>query len=171
MYHSFLIHSSELKFLKVCKPTEPTFLRNVQFSHLVMSDSLQPHGQQHTRLPCPSPTPRACSSLRPSSGAIQPSHFIGDDIQPSHPLSFPSFPASGSFPISRFFAWGGHRNGVSALASVLSMSIQDWFPLGCTGLISLQSKGLSRSFLIPQSKSINSSVLNFLYESPTLTNF
>ena len=89
------------------------------------------------------------------------------------PFSFhlQSFPASESFPMSWFFASGGQRIEISPSASVLSMSIQDWFPLGWTGLISLQSKGLSRSFLIPQSKSISSSVLNFLYESPTLTYF
>ena len=110
---------------------------SVQFSSSVMSDSLQPHGQQQTRLPCPSPTPRACSSLCPSSGAIQPSHFIGDDIQPSHPLSFPSFPASGSFPISRFFVWGGHHNGVSKSFSISPLNEysglisfrMDWFDL------------------------------------------
>ena len=78
------------------------------------------------------------------------------------------FPASGSFWKSQLFAWGGQSIGVSASASVLPMNIQDWFPLGLTGLISLQSKGLSRVFSKPQLKSINSLVLSFLY-SPTLT--
>ena len=78
-------------------------------------------------------------------------HWVGDAIQPSHPLSFPSpptlsFPASGSFPMSQFFASGGQSIGVSASTSVLSMNIQDWFPLGWTVWISLQSKGLSRGF-------------------------
>ena len=77
-------------------------------------------------------------------------HWVSDTIQPSDPLSPPSclqsFPASGSFPMSRFFTLGGQRIGPSALASVLSMNSQDWFPLGLTGLISLQSKGVSRVF-------------------------
>ena len=79
-----------------------------------------------------------------------------------------SFPASGSFPMSQLFTSGGLSIGVSAPTSVLTMNIQDWSPLGLTGLISLQSKGLSRVFSNPQFKSINSSVLSFLY-SPTLT--
>ena len=91
-------------------------------------------------------------------------HRVGDAIQPSH-LLFPyppaSLPASGSFPMSQLFVWGSQSIGVSALASVLPMNIQDWFPLEWTGWISLQSKGLSR-------KIINSSVLSFLH-SPTLT--
>ena len=84
-------------------------------------------------------------------------------------LLLPSiFPSSGSFPMSWFFTSGGQSIGVSALASVLPMSIQDWFPLGLTGWISLQSKGLSRVSSTPQFKSINSSALSFLY-SPALT--
>ena len=79
-----------------------------------------------------------------------------------------SFPASGSFPVSQFFTSGGQSIGVPASASVLPMNIQDWFPLRCTGWISLQSKGLSRVFSTPQFKSINSSALSFLY-GPTLT--
>ena len=79
-----------------------------------------------------------------------------------------SFPASGSFPMSQLFASGGHSIGVSASTSVLPMNTQDWSPLGWTGLISLQSKELSRVFSTPQFKSINSSVLSLLY-SPTLT--
>ena len=99
-------------------------------------------------------------------------HRVGDDIQPSHPLSSPSpaflqsFPASGSVPMSQYFASGGQSTEVSASASVLPTNIKDWFPLGWTGLIFLQSKGLSRVF---SNHSINSSVLSFLY-SPTLTN-
>ena len=101
-------------------------------------------------------------------------HGVGDAIQPSHPLSSPlsscpqSFPASGSFPVSQFFTSGGQSIEVSASASVLPMNIQDWFPLGVTSWISLQSKGLSRVFSTPQIKSINSSALSFLYSS-TLT--
>ena len=100
------------------------------------------HGLQHTRLPCPSPTPGACSNSYPSSWwyhATILSSFI--------PFSYlQSCPASGSLPMSQFFASGGQRIGASALASVLPMNIQDWFPLGWTGWISLWSKGLSRVF-------------------------
>ena len=97
-------------------------------------------------------------------------HCVGDAIQPSHPLSSPSppsFPASGSFPMSQLFASGGQSIGVSASASVLPMNTQDWSPLEWTGWISLQSKGLSRVFSNTTVQSINSSVLSFLY-SPTL---
>ena len=103
-------------------------------------------------------------------------HRVGDAIQPSHPLSSPSppafnlsQPASGSFPMSQFFESDCQIIGVSASASVIPMNIQDWFPLGWNGWISLQSEGLSKeSSPTPQFKSINSSVLSFLY-SPTLT--
>ena len=113
---------------------------SVQFSHSVVSDSLQPHGLQHTRLPCTSPTPRAWSNSCPLSQWCHPT------ISSCCPLLLPpqSFPASGSFQTSQFFAWGGQSSGVSASASVLPMNIQDWFPLGWTGWISLQSQGLSR---------------------------
>ena len=116
---------------------------SVQFSHSVVSDSLQPHGLQHARLPCPSPTPRAYSNSCPLSQWCYAT--ISSSVIPfSSPLQ--SFPASGSFPMSQFFAWGGQSIGVSASASVLSMNIQDWSPLGWTGWISLQSKGLLRVF-------------------------
>ena len=93
---------------------------------------LQPHGLQHTRLPCPSPSPRAYSNSCPSSDAIQPSH-------PVFPFSscLQSFPASRSFPISQFFASGGQSTRASASAAVLPMDIQGSFPLGLAGLISL----------------------------------
>ena len=97
-------------------------------------------------------------------------HWVSDAIQPSHPVipfsCLQFFPASGPFLMSQFFTSGGQSIGASA--SGLPMNIQDWFPLGLTGLISLQSKGLSISFPTPQFKSINSLVLSFLY-SPTLT--
>ena len=135
-----------------------------QFGHSVMSDSLRHHGLQYSGLPwwC---YPTISSSIIPFSSCLQP------------------FPASGSFQRSQLFATGGQSIEVSASASVLSMNIQDWFPLGWTGWVSFQSKGLSRVFFdttvffnttIPQSsstpqfKSINSLVLSFLY-SPTLT--
>ena len=108
-----------------------------------MSDSLRPHGLQHTRLPCPSPTPRACSNSCPLSQWCHPT--ISSSVIPfsSH---LQSFLTSGSFPMSQFFASGGQSIGVSASGSVLPMNIQDWFPLRLSGWISLQSKGLSRVF-------------------------
>ena len=112
-----------------------------QFSHSVLCNCLWSHGLQHARPPCPSPTPRVYSNSCLLSGWCHPT--ISSSIVPvSSP--FPSFPASGSFPTSQFFASGGISVGISASASILPMSIQDWFPLGLTGWISLQSKGLSR---------------------------
>ena len=138
---------------------------SVQFSCSVMSDSLQPHGLQPARPPCPSPTPGAYSNSCPLSQWCHPT--ISSSVVPSS--SCPqSFPASGSFPTSQLFAWGGQSIGVSASASVLPMNTQDWSPLGWTGWISLQSRDSQESSPIPQFKSINSSVLSFLY-SPTLT--
>ena len=115
----------------------------VHFSHSEVSDSLQPHGLQDTRLPCPSPTPRAYSDSCPSSQWCHPT--ISSSVIPFS-SRLQSFPASGSFPVSQFFASGGQSIGASASAAVLPMNIQGWFPLGLTGLISLQSKGLSRVF-------------------------
>ena len=115
-------------------------LLSVQFSCSVMSNSLRPHGlQQHARFPCPSPTPGAYSNSCPLSWWCHP--ITSSSVIPfsSH---FQSFPASGSLPVSQFLASGGQGTGISASASVLPMNIQDWFPLGWTGLISLQSKGL-----------------------------
>ena len=108
-----------------------------------MSDSLLPCGLQHTRLPCLSPTPGAYSDSCPLSQWCHPT--ITSSVIPfsSH---LQSFPASGYFPMSQFFASGGQRIGVSASASVLPMDIQDWFPLGWTYWISLQSKELSTVF-------------------------
>ena len=108
-----------------------------------MSNSLQPRRLQHSRLPCASSTPGACSNSWPLSRWCHPT--ISSSV---FPFSFclQSFPASGSFPVSQFFESGGQSVGVSASASVLPVNIQDWFPLGLTGLISLQSKGLSRVF-------------------------
>ena len=108
-----------------------------------MSDSLRPHGLQHPRLPCPSPAPKACSDSCPLSPWSHPT-ILSSVIPFSSCLR--SFPASGSFSMSQFFAPGGQSIGVSASASVIPMTIQDWFPLGLAGLISLQSKGLSRVF-------------------------
>ena len=115
---------------------------SVQFSRSVISNSLQPHGLQHARLPCLSPTPGTCSNSYPSSHWCHPT--ISSSIVPFS--LHQSFPASGSFPVSQFFASGGQSIGASASASVLPMNIQDWFSLGWTGWIFLQSKGLSRVF-------------------------
>ena len=102
---------------------------SVQFSHSVKSDSLQSHGPQHTRLPCPSPTPRAYSNLCSSSRWC---HTTISSSVTTFSIGLQSFPASGSFLRSQFFASGVQSIGVSALASVLPMNIQDWFPLGWT---------------------------------------
>ena len=133
---------------------------SVQFSHSVMSDSLWCYGLQYTRLPCPSPTPGAYSNSCPSCQWCHPT--ISSSVIPFSSC-LPSFPASGSFQMSQFFTSGGQSIG--APASVLPMNIKDWFPLGLTGCISLQSKGLSRVFsnttvqkhqcLIPSRKNIN----------------
>ena len=116
---------------------------SVQFSRSVVSDSLRPHGLQNTRPPCPSPTPGVYSNSCPLSWWCHPT--ISSSVVPFSSC-FQSFPVSGSFPVSQFFASGGQSIEVSASASVLPMNIQDWFPLGWTGWISLQSKGLSRIF-------------------------
>ena len=137
----------------------------VQFDHSLVSNSLRSHGLQHARPPCPSPTPRVYSDSCPLSQWCHPT--ILSSVAPFSSC-LQSFPASGSFQMSQFFTSGGQSIGVSALASVPPMNIQDWSPLGWTGWISLQSKGLLKSSPTPQFKSINSSVLNFLY-GPTLT--
>ena len=114
-----------------------------QFSRSVVSDSLWPHESQHTRPPCPSPTPRAYSNSCPSSCWCHPA--ISSSVVPFS--SCPqSLPASGSFPMSQLFVWGGQSIGVSASASVLPMNTQDWSPLGWTGSISFPSKGFTRVF-------------------------
>ena len=116
------------------------FFNSVQFSCSVMSDSLQRHGLQHTRLPCSLPTPGACSNLCPSCRWCYPTISV---VPFSSCLQ--SFPASGSFLMNQLFKLGSQSIGASASASVLPMNIQDSFPLGLTGLI-FQSKGLSRVF-------------------------
>ena len=129
----------------------------------VMSNCLWPHGLQHTRLPCLSLTYRACPNYGPSSQWCHPT--VSSSVVP---FSCPqSFSASESFPISRPFPSGGHSIGASASASVLPMNIQDWFPLGWTGLISLLFKGLSRVFSTAIQEH-HSLALSLLY-GPTLT--
>ena len=117
------------------------FLHLLLFRRSVVSDSLQPHGLQHTRLPCPSPSPGACSNSCPLSQWCRPT--ISSSVVPFS-FCLQSFPASGSFLMSWLSASGGQSIGASA--SVLLMNLQDWFPLGLISLISLQSKGLSSVF-------------------------
>ena len=119
------------------------FENSVQFSCSVMSDCLWPHGHQHTRLPCPSPTPGVHLNSCPLSWWCHPT--ISSSVVPFSSC-LQSFPASGSFQMNHLFSSGGQSTGVSASTSVLPMNIQDWFPLGLTGWISLQAKGLSRVF-------------------------
>ena len=122
---------------------ETVVLASVQFSRSVVSNSLWPHGLQHARPPCPSPTPRVYPNSCPLSQWCHP--IISPSVVPfsSH---LQSFPASRSFPMSQFFTSGGQSIEVLASTSVLPMNIPDWFPLGWTGWISFQSKGLSRVF-------------------------
>ena len=136
---------------------------SVQFSCSVFSNSLWPHGLQHARLLCPSPTPGACSNSCPLNQSCRPN--ISSSVIPFSCLQ--SFPASGFFPMSQFFAWGGQSIGVSASASVLSMNTQDWSPLGLVGS-PCSPRDSQESSPTPQFKSINSSALSFLC-SPTLT--
>ena len=113
------------------------------FSCSVVSDSLQPHGLQNTRLPCPSPSPEACADSCPMSWWCHST--ISSSVIPFSSC-LQSFPASGCFPMSQLFQSGGHSIGASFSASVLPMNIQGWFPLGLADLISLLPKGLSRVF-------------------------
>ena len=115
----------------------------VRFSCSVVSDSLRPHELQHTRPPCPSPTPRVYPNSCPLSQWCHPT--ISSSVIPFSSC-LQSFPTSGSFQMSQTFTSGGQNTGVSASTSVLPMNTQDWSPLGWTGWISLQSKGLSRVF-------------------------
>ena len=136
---------------------------SVQFSLSIVSDSLPPHWLKHTRPPCPSPTSGACSNSCPSSWWC---HWtISSSVVSSLPQSFS---ASGSSQMRQFFTSGGQSIGVSASASVLPINIQDWFPLGWTVGFPCSPRDSQESSPTPQSKSINSLVLSFLYD-PTLT--
>ena len=127
------------------KKMETIWTLNNQFSSVTQSCPTlwDTNGLQHARPPCPSPTPRVYSNSCSLSRWCHP--VISFSVVPFS-SRLQSFPASGSFPMSQFFPSGGQSIGVSASASVLPMNIQDWFPLGLTGLISLQSKGLLRVF-------------------------
>ena len=132
------------------------------FSRLVVSGSLQPHGLQHARLPCPSLSPRACSNSCPLSQWYHPT--ISSSVITFFCLQ--SFPASGSFQMSRLFASGGQ--GIRAAASALPMNIQGWFPLGLTGWSPCRPRDSQESSPTQQFESINSLALSLLY-GPTLT--
>ena len=152
----------ENNFYRIKNLWKLSLLSSVQFSRSVVSDSLWLHGLQNTRLPCPSPTPGACSNSCPSNQWCHPTS--SSSVVPFSSC-LQSFPASGSFQMSQFFTSSGQSSGDSASASVLPMNIQDQFPLGLTGWISRDSQESSPT---PQFKSFNSLVLSFLY-SPTLT--
>ena len=122
---------------------EISLYSSVQFSCSVVSNSLRPHGLQHSKLPCPSLSPRVYSNSCPLSQWCHPT--ISSSVIPFSSY-LQSFPASGSFQMCQLFTSGGQSIRFSASASVLPMNTQDWFPLGWTGWISLQSKGLSRVF-------------------------
>ena len=143
----YILLLSFLNFFLILKFFDTTLISifktyySVQFSHSVVSDSLWSHELQHARPPCPSPTPEVHPNPCPLSRWCHPN--ISSSVVPFS--SCPqSFPVSGSFPMSQLFASGGQNIRVSASASVLPMNTQDWSPLGWTGWISLQSKGLSR---------------------------
>ena len=125
---------------KICAQNQ--LLGSVQFIRSVVSDSSRPHESQHTRPPCPSPTPGVHSNSCPLSRWCHPA--ISSSVIPFSCSQ--SLPASESFPMSQLFAWGGQSTGVSALASVLPKNTQEWSPLEWTGCISLQTNGLSRVF-------------------------
>ena len=134
---------SESQVIRTEASRDSVQFSSVQFSRSVMSDSLQPYESQHSSPPCPSQTPRVHLNTCPLSKRWHPA--ISSSIVPFS--SCPqSLPASGSFPMSQLFTWGSQSIGASASASVLPMNTQDWSPLGWTGWISLQSKGLTRVF-------------------------
>ena len=149
-------------------------LISVQFSHSVMSNSLRLHGLQPAKPPCPSPAPRVYTNSCPLS--VWCHSTISSAVVPLSSC-LQSFPASGSFPISQLWTWGGQNIGVSAVTSVLPMNTQDWSPLGWTGGIFLQSRRLSRvfsnttvqkhQFFCPQlSSPSNSHIHTWLLEKP-----
>ena len=142
-FQMFKLDVEKAKEPEIKLPASIQFSQFNQFSHSVMSGSLQPQESQHASLPCPSPTPGAYPNPCPLSHWCHP--LISSSVLPFS--SCPqSFPALGSFPMSQLFTWGGQSIGVSASTSVLPINTQDWSPLGRTGWISSQSKGLSAVF-------------------------
>ena len=167
MCHGLFIHSStegHLSYYPVLAIMNKAAIL-LLFSYSVMFDSLGPHGLHHARLPCPSPSPGACSSSCPLSWWCHSTISLSVVPFSSCPQSFP---ASGSCPISQPFASGGQSIGLSASASVLPKDTQDWSPLGWTGWMSLQSKELSRVFSNTTVQKHQFLRAQFLY-SPTLT--
>ena len=142
-------------------------ISSVHFSCSVVSDSLWPHGLQHARLSCPSPTTGACLNSCPLSQWCHPI-ISSSVILLSSCLQ--SFSAPGSFLMSQLFASGGQSIGASVSTSVFPMNLQSWFPLGLTGLISLRYKGLSRLFSSTTYGSVNSLALNHFY-GPTVISY
>ena len=143
LYHTLKWHLPGFSFVELLFSLSSILFSSVQSSCSVVSNSLQPHGPQHTRPPCPSPTTEVYPNPCPLSWWYHPT--ISSSVVPLS--SCPqSFPASGSSQMSQLFASGGQSTGVSASTSVLPMNTQDWSFLGWTGWISLQSKGLSRVF-------------------------
>ena len=126
-----------------CPASTKWVFSSVQFSCSVVSDYLLPHEPEHTRPPCPSPTPRVHTNSCPLSWWC---HSTISSFVVPFSSCLQSFPASRSFPVSQFFPSGSQSIGVLASTSVLPMNTQDWSPLGWTGWISLQSKGFSRVF-------------------------
>ena len=152
--------------VSICKKWVTMHLKHsVQFSSVaIMSNSFWPHWLQHARLPCPSPIPGACSNSCPQW--CHPN--ISSSVIPFS-SRLQSFPASGSLPMSQFFPSGGQSIGVSSWASVLPTNIQDWFPLGLTDFISLQSKGLSRVFsntTVQKHQFVGAQIHTWLLEKP-----
>ena len=150
-------HNTSVTMLK--SPLEKS-ISSIQFGLSFVSDSLRLPGLQHARSPCPSPTPRVYSNACLFSWWCHPT-ILSSDVHFSSHLQ--SFPASGSFPMSQFFASGGQSIGVSASTSVLLMNVQDWFPLGWTGGSPCSPRDSQESSPTPQFKNISSSVLSFLY--------
>ena len=159
----------------LCSPCVPPLaFSSIQFNHSIMSDSLRSHQPQHARPPCPSPPPRVYPNSCPMSRWYHLT--ISSSVVPFSSC-LQSFPTSGSFQMSQLFTTGGQNIGVSASASVLPMNTQDWYPLGWTSWISLQSKGLSRVFSnttvqkhqffsAQLSSQSNSHILTWLLEKP-----
>ena len=156
---------SDLVVAVAKRKRKSSLVASVQFSRSIVSDSLRPHESWHARPLCLSPTSGVYSNSCPSSRWCHAA--ISSSVIPFS--SCPqSLTASGSFPVSQLFTWGGQSTGVSASASVLPMNTQDWSPLGWTGWISCSPRDSQESSPAPQFKSINFSALSFLH-SPTLT--
>ena len=165
LFYSAVFAYEDSRFFYLIALPYPNQASSVQFSCLVLSSSLWPHGLQHARHPCPSPFPEACPSSCPLHWWCHPAIFSSDAL-----LSFclQSSPASGTFPVSQLFASDNQNTGASASASVPPMSTQGWFPLRSIGLISLLSKDFQESSPAPQFEGISFLIICLLY-GPALT--